>query len=110
MKNSFYTFFNKNIQKNSIKNYKKEQQLKGDVLKLIKDLGVSNPTSIEEIKDKNFNKIRFYWDLLGEDELFLDLLPNGEINYMANKYGEDIKIYTLKNLDELEVILLKYLL
>lgn len=80
---------------------------KGIILKLLNDLGIRQPDIIENMNENDTTKNRLIWNL-PNGMLIFDVLDN-KVNYMYSVENEDIKIYTLNNLDEIAVIVLKYL-
>lgn len=80
---------------------------KAIILKLLNDLGIRPPDYMENMNDDDQNKNRLIWNLKNGILVF-DVLDN-KVNYMYSVENEEIRIFTLENLDEITVIALKYL-
>lgn len=81
---------------------------KGEILKLLNDLGIRQPDLIENMNDNDTDKNRLIWNLKNGIFVF-DVLDN-KVNYMYSVENEEMRIFTLENLDEITVIALKYLI
>ena len=81
---------------------------KGEILKLLNDLGIRQPDLMENMDDNDRDKNRLIWNLKNGIFVF-DVLDN-KVNYMYSVENEEMRIFTLDNLDEIAVIALKYLI